>query len=187
MVTQRAVLQQLMVESVAEATRVATLLDGPEPAVHDALESLEDEGFVRSEDGFWYVTSPGEERLTELCRERFSEPEFSQLRCLFDAFEDCDRQMKQLASEWQTGDRSFERTTDELSGIHHDMAALFEQCDESVTAAYAPYIESLEAALQLFTVGESEYFTGADVQSYHNIWFRLHDDLLRTLGEERSD
>jgi len=35
--------------------------------------------------------------------------------------------------------------------------------------------------------GEFEFFTGVKVNSYHNLWFELHEDLLCTLGLERKE
>jgi hypothetical protein len=34
--------------------------------------------------------------------------------------------------------------------------------------------------------GDKEWFTGPLVDSYHTVWFELHEDLMATLGLERA-
>jgi hypothetical protein len=35
--------------------------------------------------------------------------------------------------------------------------------------------------------GEGDWFTSPLVDSYHTVWFELHEDLLATLGLERAE
>jgi pyruvate,orthophosphate dikinase len=34
--------------------------------------------------------------------------------------------------------------------------------------------------------GERDWFTKPLIDSYHTVWFELHEDLLSTLGKERA-
>ncbi|NQV20995.1 MAG: hypothetical protein HQ511_06225, partial [Rhodospirillales bacterium] len=45
----------------------------------------------------------------------------------------------------------------------------------------------LLAALEKAEDGETEFVSGAKVDSYHTVWFELHEDLLRILGREREE
>ncbi len=45
----------------------------------------------------------------------------------------------------------------------------------------------LSAALARVRTGDSQWFTSPAVESYHTVWFELHEDLLQTLGINRSD
>ena len=51
---------------------------------------------------------------------------------------------------------------------------------------FEPYGRRLAAARTRVEAGEHEWFTGAMVESYHTVWFELHEDLLVTLGLERA-
>ena len=51
---------------------------------------------------------------------------------------------------------------------------------------YAPYGDRLRAAIEKVEAGETEWFTKPVIDSYHTVWFELHEDLLCTLGIERS-
>jgi len=51
---------------------------------------------------------------------------------------------------------------------------------------FEPYGRRLAAARARVEAGEHDWFTGAMVESYHTVWFELHEDLLVTLGLERA-
>jgi biotin operon repressor len=61
-------------------------------------------------------------------------------------------------------------------------------CGELATAMarFAGYGPRLAAALARVENGEQEWFTGALIESYHTVWFQLHEDLLATLGIKRE-
>ena len=53
-------------------------------------------------------------------------------------------------------------------------------------ARFGGYAERFGEARKRVESGEREWFTGAMIESYHTVWFELHEDLLATLGIERS-
>lgn len=183
------VLQHLAMEGIAETDDIAEATGHPEGAVRDTLDSLEAEGFVEAE-GFWYLTDSGEDRLGTVCRQRFDAEELAALEDLLPRFETLDDRMKELAGEWQDLDQSDRgpaaEPVDALEELHADLEALFTDLEADTRAIYDPYLESLSDAVTRLRDGETAYFTATDVDSYHTVWFELHDDLLRTLGVERS-
>lgn len=176
-------------EGIAETEAVVSATGHPEAAVVDTLEALEAEGYVE-EEGFWYLTDAGEERLSEVCRGRFDADGLAAVRELLDEFEALDGRMKALAGEWQDLDESARGAdappVEDLVSLQADLEALFDDLDAETRSVYEPYLASLSAAVDRLRDGETAYFTATDVESYHTVWFELHDDLLRTLGEERS-
>jgi hypothetical protein len=46
--------------------------------------------------------------------------------------------------------------------------------------------DRLNAALDRISAGDNDYVSGVRVDSYHTVWFELHEDLLATLGIERG-
>jgi DNA-binding MarR family transcriptional regulator len=186
--TELDVLQHLAMEGIAEATDVAADTDHPESAVQETLAELEADGCVENE-GFWYLTDAGEKRLSEVCRARFDGDQLAELAALLDDFHALDTRMKELAEAWQ-GLPEDERGSDaepvaDLRGLQADLEALFDGLSPATREVYEPYLESLDDAIAALADGEADYFTGTEVDSYHTVWFELHDDLLRTLGEER--
>lgn len=51
---------------------------------------------------------------------------------------------------------------------------------------FGGYGPRLRTALSRVETGDAEWFTRPDLDSYHSVWFELHEDLLVTLGLERS-
>ena len=51
---------------------------------------------------------------------------------------------------------------------------------------FAEYGPRLTTAIGRLEGGEQEFFTKPIIDSYHTIWFELHEDLLTSLGIERS-
>lgn len=190
--TERAVLRSLAAAGIADADTVTAAVD-PEvdPAtVETTLDSLADEGHVEADAGFYYLTDAGEDRLTTLLQERFAPEEREQLREALEDFERLDDRMKTLASEWQSldvadRDAAGTETVESLAALHADLEDWLDGLDGALGAAYAHYAESLAEALAAIRDGQAAYFTGTEVDSYHEVWFDLHDDLLRTLGEDR--
>ena len=62
--------------------------------------------------------------------------------------------------------------------VCHDLSANLDR--------YAGYRPRLRGALERLCAGEVEYFTKPIIDSYHTVWFELHEDLLATLGIERA-
>lgn len=182
MSAERDVLHVLAMEGIADTETVVTETDHEESIVAETLADLEAEGLVE-EEGFWYVTDDGEYRLNELCRNRFDEAQRDQLSEKLDQFETLDVRLKELASDWQ--ESHDEALVDELTELHAEAEALFDDLNSDVVDAYRPYLVDLAAARDELADGEEVYFTGTEVDSYHEIWFDLHDDLLRTLGAGR--
>lgn len=186
--TELDVLQHLAMEGIAETADIAADTDHSESAVGETLEKLERDGYVESE-GFWYLTDDGEERLDEACRARFDDDQLAELRGVHEHFEEYDARMKELAEAWQdipADERgpNAEPVAD-LHALQADLEALFDELSPGTREVYEPYLASLADAIAALEDGETDYFTGTEVDSYHTVWFELHDDLLRTLGEER--
>lgn len=51
---------------------------------------------------------------------------------------------------------------------------------------FGEYGPRLDRALRLVETGDLDWFTRPVIDSYHTVWFELHEDLLATLGLERG-
>ena len=72
-----------------------------------------------------------------------------------------------------------------LVGIHDQVRPVTVDLRD-VLQRFAGYGERLRGALEKVCAGAVEWFTKPVIDSYHTIWFELHEDLLCTLGIERS-
>jgi hypothetical protein len=72
-----------------------------------------------------------------------------------------------------------------LADLHAKVSPI---CAELGTALdrFSAYGERLGDALARVQAGDTDWFTKPMIASYHTVWFELHEDLLCTLGIERS-
>ena len=83
-------------------------------------------------------------------------------------------------------DEAYDAEVIERLGALHAAAAPVRATLAGALERFAAYEARLGAALERVRRGEHEWFTGAGVASYHSVWFQLHEDLLATLGVDRS-
>lgn len=114
-------------------------------------------------------------------------------------FEVINRGLKQLMTAWQTIEIDGEsvlnehtnkdyddRLIDRLGALHERAEAVLRQLAAGLPRL-AIYAEKLEAALEKAEDGAIEWVSGAKIESYHTVWFELHEDLLRILGRARQE
>lgn len=145
-----------------------------------------------------YTISPlGVERLEELLADegsRTSEP----LSDCYDRFMQINPRVLRVASDWQVRrDGGLEAANDHSDAAYdasvvdrlvelHERAA---RCIERIAGCfsrYAPYRGRLDGCVARLEAGDHAAFTAPLAESYHTVWFELHQDLLLTLGLERE-
>jgi len=107
--------------------------------------------------------------------------------------------LKQLITDWQTVDIGGQRVANDHSNREHDarildrLSALHERFEPILNSliAGAPrlavYAKKLDAALEKAEGGDIAWVSDARTESYHTVWFELHEDLLRLLGHVRDE
>ncbi len=75
--------------------------------------------------------------------------------------------------------------TARLADIHRRVQPVLEVLSTTLDR-FAPYRARLAHALARVQAGEGDWFTRPVIDSYHNVWFELHQDLLQTLGLQRG-
>ncbi len=66
----------------------------------------------------------------------------------------------------------------EVQPVARDLGAVLDR--------FGGYGARLTAALELTAAGDADWFTKPTIDSYHTVWFELHENLLATLGIERG-
>lgn len=117
----------------------------------------------------------------------------------YEGFERINRTLKQIITDWQTLDVGGAKVANDHSDKAHDAAVidrlggLHEQAEGILgrLAAKLPrlkyYADKLLAALEAAEDGESEWVSDIRRDSYHTVWFELHEELLRIMGREREE
>jgi pyruvate,orthophosphate dikinase len=107
--------------------------------------------------------------------------------------------MKEIVTAWQIRDMDGEQTLndhtdaaydagvlDGIAGLHAEMAEWLSPLADAFRR-FGVYRSRLERALELARGGAHRFVASPRVDSYHSVWFELHEDLIRLSGRKRSD
>lgn len=78
------------------------------------------------------------------------------------------------------------RVVADLEELHPRVRGVLEQLS-SVLERFGAYAGRFDAALARVRANDVDWFTKPLIDSYHTVWFELHEDLLATLGRRRSE
>ena len=117
----------------------------------------------------------------------------------YERFERVNVELKQVITDWQTLEVGGQKVRNDHSNRDYDAAVLDRLGDvherfEPILAQLvrglprlAVYRDKLEHALEQADAGRVEWVSDAKLDSYHTVWFELHEDLLRVLGRTRDE
>jgi hypothetical protein len=198
--TELLALHGLVVKKAAEAGEVARIMGLPEDETTKALEAAVASGDCMGARGKYMATPQGRQRLDTAYPE-----EFAQLRQddafvgAWQRFEKINTELKQLMTDWQTKTVGGEQVPNDHDDPDYDAAIVdrlgeLHERTEPVLRQLAQgesrldlYRERLDAAYDRALAGETDFVSGVRVDSYHTVWFELHEDLLRMLGRQREE
>lgn len=198
------VLLGLRLGALAPSARIAALVDLPVAVVDHHLDAFASAGWARERIGAvsgWSILpagrAEGERRLAEeldslglrddidACYRRF----LALNRPLLDACTDW-----QLRTDPSTGAQVVNDHTD--AAYDANVVDALHRIDDAIQpvvaelshrlARFARYGPRLAGARAALASGDGDWFTKPSIDSYHTVWFELHEHLLATLGRERA-
>jgi pyruvate,orthophosphate dikinase len=189
------VLRVLRIKGRATADTLATAL---ETDVGDVIEECERTGLVESTRVGYRVSEAGRERV-EQCYVDEREQAEALVIDVYETFLPINDQVKQIVTDWQMrlvegqivlNDHS-DRSHDEgvISRLH-DIDANAAPALESLAAElprFDSYVRRLRRALAEVRAGDHTMVAAPIKDSYHTVWFELHEDLLMLSGRERKE
>jgi len=117
----------------------------------------------------------------------------------YDRFNAINGPFKALIADWQTREvdgalQPNDHTDTEydgavlarLSGLHRDVLAVCSQLT-NLAPRFAQYGRRFESATAKIEAGEARYVAAPIIDSYHTVWFELHEDLIRLSGKTRAE
>ena len=193
-------LHGLAVKKAGTAAAVADVLGRDEAEIASALDEAAAAGLAIGANGTYMATPAGREWLDEQYPTAFAElREKPVADAAYERFERINRELLALFTDWQMmpagservpndhSDPDYDRGVIDRLGQQHDRAQRpldqFAQLDPRL----GEYSRRLESAYDKVLAGEIDFVSGARVDSYHTVWFELHEDLLRMLGREREE
>ena len=193
-------LHGLAVKKAGPPSAVADILGEDSERVESALRSAAEAGRAVEAKGIFMATPGGRGWLLERYPEAFAALRASNGAAEgYERFERINQELLRLFTEWQMMPVGRETVPNDHSDPAYDdriidrLGALHERAERPLQelSALEPrlgeYVRRLDAAYDRVLAGEHEFVSGAKVDSYHTVWFELHEDLLRMLGREREE
>ena len=193
-------LHGLAVKKAGSAAAVADLLGRDQSEVSVALEDAAGAGLAIGANGTFMVTPAGREWLDEQYPDAFAELRSNpDAAAAYERFEKINRELLSLFTDWQMVPAGSERVPNDHSDSDYDHGVIDRLGQQHERAQrpldqlsgleqrLAEYTRRLDEAYDKVLAGEIDFVSGARVDSYHTVWFELHEDLLRMLGREREE
>lgn len=110
-----------------------------------------------------------------------------------------DGRMKSAVTDWQMrdsggtavvndhGDRAYDDAVLQRLADLHDEVATWLVALRGTSPTIGRYLDRLDAASAAVTGGDHRFIASPRVDSYHSVWFELHEYLIRLAGRTRED
>lgn len=191
----------------AVALRKRTDLDGlvrstglPREAIEAALGRAAEAKLVLAARGSYFVAPEGDRALRAVYADRFATARADGgLAADYARFEAVNREVKAIVTDWQVRPVGGQKLPNDHSdpayddGVLDRLAQAHERAEQLLAglARRVPrlgrYAERLTTALHRAEAGEGDWVCGVRCDSYHTVWFELHEDLLRMLDRQREE
>jgi hypothetical protein len=186
---ERDVLQTVRLKGRVSTADLASALGADPSAVVDRLVA---DGALLSAPAL-RLTPAGRERLAELLAAERASVDRAAAEAVYERFTPVNADFKSALSRWQLGRAS--GTADPAGDA--DVLASVQDVHQRVTPVIAAaaellprlvrYADRLTAALRLAAAGDLAWLSRPLVDSYHTVWFELHEELIGVAGRTRED
>ncbi len=193
------VLRALLIKGFATPEGLAEAFSVPRETVASLLDRLVADGLVALAAGSFRLTGDGRSVAVEgIAAERARlGPEAA--AAAIEAFAALDRRMKETVTAWQMREVDGQQVLNDHSDADYDAAVLARLADlhRDAVAWLGPlaeavpslrgYVSRLERANEAIEAGDHRYVASPRVDSYHSVWFELHEHLILLAGRSRAE
>ncbi len=187
-------LQAVRLRGRVRAADLAATLDEDAAAVDSTVRELTEAGLLV--DGSTVRLSPaGRARLTELLADERGSIDDESFARTYDEFRSVNREFKSLVSQWQLRDGEPNDHADadydaavlsRLDDVHRSVLPILASASAQLPRLDA-YSAKLSAALDKIHAGDAVWLARPMIDSYHTVWFELHEELIGAAGLTRED
>jgi len=157
--------------------------------------ALEDQGVCTLAGAVVRLTPAGQTRLKSLLAQERAQVEPAAALALYEDFRDLNTRLKQIMTAWQLkGDGVINDHADptydadvleRLARLHRDAVPVLHRA-AALSARLGGYAVRLSRAAARIAAGERSYVARIMADSYHTVWFELHEDLIGLVGLTRA-
>lgn len=190
-----ACLQMIRLKGRVSADALATSLGQDSAAINASVQILTDDNLVLPNGNNLRITAEGRATLAQWATAERSAVDHSALEADYHRFDVVNRDFKQLVSDWQLRDGQPNDHSDaaydaaivaRLQALDRDFAPLLTGIVNKAPrlAHYPQRLANAQARLQ---DGDGSWLARPIADSYHTVWFELHEDLIGLLGLSRVE
>jgi pyruvate,orthophosphate dikinase len=194
-----AVIRRLATKGFATIANLADALRCAPETVEPVAMALVDDNLAVASAGAYRLSDEGKRRATGLLaadRETWGTEAASSA---LDQFIGLDHRLKEAVTAWQLRPTDGEPVVNDHSDAAYDADVLARIAEvhaevsawlgsvEDDCARLDGYRDRLTTALERARGGDQRYVASPRVDSYHGIWFELHEDLIQLAGRTRAD
>lgn len=144
------------------------------------------------------LSAAGKERAAAFLQAQREAGDAAAMEAFYERFEPFNQQYKGAMARWQMREADGGQVPNDHSDADYDAAVL-----QEMFAPHAPLLAELEGlagawpllnlyrqrlsrARERVAAGERRYVSGPLIESYHTVWFELHEALIRLAGRTRA-
>jgi hypothetical protein len=139
------------------------------------------------------LTPAGRERLAELLAAERASVDHAAAEVVYERFTPVNADFKSALSQWQLGRASGAANPAGDADVLASVQDVHERVTPVIAAAaellprLSRYADRLATALRLAAAGDLAWLSRPLVDSYHTVWFELHEELIGLAGRTRED
>ncbi len=195
-------LHSLRLKGFIDAAEAAELA-GLDPSIVDPqLANAAEAGLVIHREGRvsgWQLTADGRARGEVLLAEELDAAGAREgVDAAYRRFLESNQDFLSICTDWQVRDVDGEQTLNDHTDPAYDAGVI--EALAGIDTRVQPIVADLASLLDRFAsygprfadrlakvqAGDTDWFTKPMIDSYHTVWFELHENLLATLGIERA-
>lgn len=191
-----ALLQSVRLKGRAQPPAVATALGRAEPEVEAALAALAAEGHAELTGTGYKLTDGGRAVLAAGIADERAAIDQAALGELYEEFSRHNDDFKRLVTRWQLkSETEINDHTDaaydalvvgDLQALHDRFLPLTRRAS-ALVPRLETYPPRFASAIESVVAGQHEYIARPMIDSYHTVWFELHEELIEAAGLNRAD
>lgn len=188
-----AVLQAVRLKGRVSTADLAATLGEDQTEVADVIDRLTQSGLLADGKAI-RLTPDGRTRLSELLTDERRDIDMTVLNTVYSEFRSVNANFKALVTDWQVknGEPNSHEDADYDAGVLARLDDVHRRVLPIISAAagqlarLSRYSTKLQAAFERINSGDTVWLSRPLIDSYHTVWFELHEELLIAAGLSRS-
>lgn len=191
----------LTLKQLSDVEGLVAILDQDPDDVKSALEQAVSDGNAMAARGKFMITPAGRSTLDDTYPQLFADERASaEIASAMDLFESgVNKQVLALTTAWQEVEVAGERQPNDHSDTAYD-AKIIDKLGavlDKTSTVLAPlittqpsvdrFLSRISDALTRAEDGELDYVSSVRIDSFHTVWFQMHEHILRITGRERDE